>query len=106
MFQGERVADWIKPILQYAKAHGWQGTVTSGYRSYAQQKAIYDSGVRPAAVPGTSNHEGDAFPRGAVDVSDAQQLSQILMHSPYANLLIWAGGKDPVHFSHPHGGHY
>ena len=105
-FTGKPVADWIVPILQYAKAHGWQGVVNSGYRSFAQQKAIYDSGVRPAAVPGTSNHEGDQFPRGAVDVSNAQQLSSILSKSPYAKALVWAGGKDPVHFSHPHGGSY
>jgi len=105
-FQGKPVADWIAPILTYARQHGWQGTVSSGYRTYAQQKAIYDSGVRPAAVPGTSNHEMDAFPGGAVDVSNASQLSSILQKSPYAGVLVWAGAKDPVHFSHPVGGHY
>jgi hypothetical protein len=62
--------------------------------------------VRPAARPGTSNHEGTQFPRGAVDVSDAQTLSRILQGSKYAHLLVWAGGKDPVHFSHPHNGSY
>jgi len=105
-FQGKPVADWIASILKYAQQHGWQGTVSSGYRTYAQQKAIYDSGVRPAAVPGTSNHESDRFPGGAVDVTNAQQLSQILQRSPYAQTLIWAGPKDSVHFSHPVGGHY
>lgn len=105
-YDAHPVAKWIVPILQYAAAHGWTGTVSSGYRSYAQQKAIYDSGVRPAAVPGTSNHEGNAYPRGAVDVTDASQLSAILERSPYASVLVWAGGKDPVHFSHPHDGHY
>ena len=103
---GKLVAGWIEPILQWARGHGWAGSVTSGWRSYAEQKRIYDSGVRPAAVPGTSNHEGSAFPRGAVDVSDAEQLSSILLHSPYASTLIWAGSKDKVHFSHPHGGSY
>jgi hypothetical protein len=105
-FQGKPVADWIIPILQYARQHGWTGTVNSGYRSFAQQKAIYDSGVRPAAVPGTSNHESDQFPGGAVDVSNAQQLSAILQRSPYASALVWAGPRDSVHFSHPVGGHY
>jgi hypothetical protein len=57
---------------------------------------IYNSGVRPAARPGTSNHEGSQFPRGAVDVSDAQTLSRILQGSKYAHLLVWAGGKDPI----------
>ncbi len=103
---GKHVASWIAPILKYAKAHGWHGTVSSGYRSFAEQKRIYDSGVRPAAVPGQSNHEGTEFPRGAVDVTDAEQLSQVLRNSPYASALQWAGSKDPVHFSHPHGGSY
>lgn len=105
-FGDKKVAAWIDPILKYAQQHGWKGSVQSGYRSKAEQERIYDSGVRPAAVPGTSNHEGDEFPRGAVDVSEAQQLSEIIKRSPYAGTLVWAGSKDPVHFSHPHNGSY
>lgn len=105
-FDDKPVAAWIAPILAYAQAHGWKGSVESGYRSKAEQERIYNSGVRPAAVPGTSNHEGTEFPRGAVDVSEAQQLSSILQHSPYAKALVYAGSKDPVHFSHPHDGGY
>ena len=105
-YGGKPVAAWIAPILQYARAHGWTGGVSSGYRTLAQQTAIYNSGVRPAAVPGTSNHEMTAFPGGAVDVTNASQLSAILAHSPYAQMLVWAGSKDPVHFSHPHNGSY
>lgn len=110
-YDGHPVADWIIPILMYGKSHGWTGTVSSGWRSDAEQKAIYDSGVRPAAVPRSeggagSNHEGTVFPEGAVDVTNASQLSQILMASKYANILVWAGSKDPVHFSHPHNGSY
>lgn len=105
-FDGKTVAAWIKPALVYARAHGWKGTVNSGFRSFAEQTRIYNSGVRPAAKPGTSNHEGSDFPRGAVDVSEAAQLSAILANSPYASKLQWAGAKDPVHFSHPHNGSY
>lgn len=105
-FGDKKVAAWIDPILKYAQQHGWKGSVQSGYRSKAEQERIYDSGVRPAAVPGTSNHEGDEFPRGAVDVSEAQRLSEIIKHSPYAGTLVWAGSRDPVHFSHPHNGGY
>lgn len=100
-FGGTPVANWIAPILSYARSKGWKGAVTSGYRSKAEQTQIYDSGVRPAAKPGTSNHEFTVYPGGAVDVSDAPQLSQILQGSPYAKALVWAGSKDPVHFSHP-----
>jgi hypothetical protein len=105
-FEGTKVAAWIKPALEYARKHGWKGQVNSGWRSRAEQEHIYNSGVRPAAKPGTSNHEFTAFPGGAVDASDAEQLSHILRSSPYAKLLVWAGSKDPVHFSHPHNGSY
>lgn len=105
-FEGMKVASWIAPALAYARHHGWKGKVRSGFRTLAEQTTIYNSGVRPAAKPGTSNHEGADFPRGAVDVSDAAQLSDILRRSPYATKLQWAGPKDPVHFSHPHNGSY
>jgi hypothetical protein len=105
-FDGKPVAAWIAPALSYARNHGWNGTVTSGYRSFADQSAIYNSGVRPAAKPGTSNHESDVFPGGAVDVTDAQGLANALKGSPWSELLVWAGSKDPVHFSFPHNGSY
>lgn len=108
-FEGKRVAGWIKPILEYARSHGWQGRVSSGFRTYAEQATIYNSGVRPAARPGTSNHEGADFPRGAIDVEnadEARQLWNILRKSPYGKELVYAGAKDPVHFSHPHNGSY
>jgi hypothetical protein len=104
-FDGKRVAAWIVPELQYARAHGWKGHVTSGGRTRAEQAYLYSHPQGyPVARPGTSNHEGRNFPRGAVDVSNAAQLSRILRrrHSP----LKWAGSKDAVHFSHPHGGSY
>lgn len=106
MFEGKRVAAWIAPALKYARARGWKGVVASGFRTFAEQTRIYNSGVRPAARPGYSNHEGSDFPRGAVDVTDAATLSRILENSPYGAQLKWAGAKDPVHFSHPHNGSY
>jgi hypothetical protein len=105
-FEGTQVAGWIAPILKYARKQGWKGGINSGFRSYADQVRIYNSGVRPAARPGTSNHEGSDYPRGAVDVTNPEQLNRILKNSPYANTLVWAGSKDPVHFSHPHNGSY
>jgi 3D (Asp-Asp-Asp) domain-containing protein len=100
------IAKWIVPYLRWAAGHGWGGTVVSGWRSLAEQRRIWASGVRPAAKPGTSNHEGSVFPRGAVDVTQASKLSSVLKRRPGAHPLVWAGAKDPVHFSHPHGGSY
>lgn len=105
-FDGVLVASWIAPILSYGRAHGWKGTVSSGFRTYQKQVELWNSGVKPVAKPGTSNHEGAIYPRGAVDVTDAAGLSAALAGSKYEKVLIWAGSKDPVHFSHPHNGAY
>lgn len=118
------IARWIVPYLSWAAsasrgggggrgparrgagAGRWTGVVTSGYRSLAEQKRIWASGVRPAARPGSSNHEGASFPRGAVDVTKAPELAAVLASRPGKHLLKFAGAKDPVHFSYPHGGSY
>jgi hypothetical protein len=110
-FEGTPVAAWVGHVLAYARAHGWKGKLTEGYRTDKQQTGIYNSGVRPAAKPkslggGGSNHSIDTFPGGAADVSDAAGLNSVLARSPYRNTLLWAGGKDPPHFSHPHNGSY
>jgi hypothetical protein len=55
-FEGHTVAAWIAPALAYAREKGWKGQVNSGFRSLADQTRIYNSGVRPAAKPGPSNH--------------------------------------------------
>ena len=105
MIDGKPVANWIAKRLERARAAGWQGTVTSGYRSIAEQRRIYNSGVRPAAKPGQSNHNFTAYPGGAVDVTDAPQLAATLKKLGIKKLQ-WAAGRDPVHFSHPHNGSY
>jgi hypothetical protein len=57
-FQGLQVALWIIPQLQYAQAHGWTGSITSGYRGGA------DPGT---ATGGAGEHSGTQYPHGAVD---------------------------------------
>jgi hypothetical protein len=109
---GKPVAEWIAKILLDARKAGVAFTVSSGFRTDAEQTAIYNSGVRPAAVPKSlggpgSRHEGIVYPLGAVDVSPgAEALAGWLSHSRFAKTLIYAGSKDPVHFSHPTGGGY
>jgi phage-related minor tail protein/SLT domain-containing protein len=112
MMDGKPVADWIYAILERARQAGVGFTVSSGFRTDAEQTRIYDSGVRPAAVPKSeggpgSNHEGSRFPAGAVDISPgAGALAAWLRKVGLASRLVYAGAKDPVHFSHPHGGGY
>ncbi len=110
-FDGKPVAAWIKPALEYARKHGWKGTVNEGVRSVATQTRYYNemlAGKRngPVAKPGTSHHQHTDYPAGAVDASDAETLSAILQRSPWRKKLQWAGAKDPPHFSHPTGGSY
>lgn len=105
-FEGTPVAAWIYPFLVYAREKGWKGSVTSGYRSAAEQARICSETSGPCAPPGKSNHQGKRFPRGAIDVEGAEELWAILKAIPGGSLLKWAGAADDVHFSFPHGGSY
>lgn len=98
--QNKPIADWIAPILQWASENGWTGSVTSGYRSYAEQAAINAKGEFSAAA-GTSNHEGAVYPLGAVDVTNPQQLLQVLKGYTGPEKLVGGvlGAVDPEHFS-------
>jgi tape measure domain-containing protein len=102
---GKKVANWIIPILQWARTSGgWSGSVSSGFRSYAEQAALYanrGSNPYPVAPPGTSNHEGSKYPRGAVDVSDYSGLNAAVDNprGPAPGKLKWFGPGDAVHFS-------
>lgn len=101
-FDGKQVADWIIPELEWARAHGWGGTVTSGWRSPTE--VVH--GVFATAPQGQSEHQYDIYPGGAVDVSDYQQFAQIIRGYPGKDKLIQLG-IDPLHFSgtgHARGG--
>lgn len=105
-FDGVPVAGWIADILIAARNAGVNLRVSSGYRSYAEQQAIYDREAGngyPVAYPGTSHHQGINYPDGAVDVYVGQdELSTWLQnHSSVARGLTFAGAKDAVHFSVP-----
>ena len=109
-FDGHQVAAWIVPSLQWARAHGWTGAVVSGYRDCAHQTTV--AGIYAASKhltmaqcypngPCASNHVGYEYPRGAVDVSQYEQLNEVLKHNPTKPGLVWAGPVigDVVHFS-------
>ncbi len=101
-FDGEQVCTYIVPILKAARQLGWSGTVLSGYRSYADQVRIHNSGVY-SALPGQSNHEGCAGRtsgpgNGAVDVSDYPSFGAAMAQLGYP-LRNTLGSVDPGHFS-------
>jgi hypothetical protein len=99
----KQICKWIYFEL---KRVGWHGYIESGHRSESEQAATCATGVQPCATPGTSRHEGTSYPSCAIDVrqSEAAALSAKLKHAH--SPLVYAGGKDPVHFSHPYGGSY
>ena len=110
-FDNVQVAAWIVPSLQWARLNGWTGHVVSGYRDCAHQTtvaAVYaaSKGKTVAQVypsgPCASNHVGFEYPRGAVDVTEYQQLDAVLKKgNPHKPGLVWAGPVigDVVHFS-------
>lgn len=94
------IADWIIPVLTWASAHGWSGTVTSGYRTHYEQAQLNAAGAFSAPA-GSSNHETTVYPGGAVDVTESAQLIGVLRSYPGPEKLIGGvlGPVDPEHFS-------
>jgi len=109
-FDGVQVAAWMVASLRWARAHGWGGSVTSGFRTCEHQKAVAAAfaarqGKTVAQIypngPCASNHVGHAHPRGAVDVTSPEQLAKVLRDNPNHPTLVWGGPviDDRVHFS-------
>lgn len=104
-YGGVPVAPWIHARLLWARRKGWRGRVISGVRTRETQARLYREwqlGQRagPVAPPGQSNHEGTRWPRGAVDVSEPEELERILRSQPrHWRKLRWYGPADRWHFS-------
>lgn len=103
-FQGKPVAAWIARILKRAQGDGVPVQVSSGFRSYAEQERLWNElgrDPRRVARPGTSNHEGSDYPRGAVDLTSGswQPMVAWLARNPDVPLVHYAYPKDPYHFS-------
>lgn len=105
-FEGHVICRWIIFWIHHARKHGWNGTVTSGYRSPADQCRVCEQVCGNCngcpgrcAAPGSSHHQGTDYPDGAVDVTDYGNFAQIMHNigSPLHNSLPTS---DPVHFSY------
>lgn len=101
-FDGKPCAKWVAAELTWARKHGWTGSMSSGYRSFADQKRVcaeVPAGT-PCAKPGESNHQGKIFPKGAADCTQEAQLDQVLSKKP-GRRLHWTGKSigDNPHFS-------
>lgn len=104
-YDGRQVASWMVPYLVWARKHGWQGRLVSGWRdpNYSQ-RLCYAMCGRPSC-PGrcaglSSNHVGSSPPHGAVDVSSYGHFGQLMRQCPYSPRLVnRLGSRDPVHYS-------
>jgi hypothetical protein len=88
----------VTRALSYARGHGWGGSVISGFRTYAEQAALYANylaGGNIAARPGTSSHESGQ----AVDVSDASTFDVLMGRAPGGSQLFNLVPGDFNHFS-------
>lgn len=105
MLDGKPMALWIaREVLRIRKAGRWKGCVVSGWRSpaYCEQLCIAKCGS--PSCPGTcggksSNHTGQKYPAGAVDVDIAHRevfaAECERLNSSLKNLL----SNDRNHFS-------
>jgi len=104
-FDGRPVAAWLKPYLDWARQHGWRGTLNSGWRDPAYSERLCQAMCGAPSCPGrcagrSSNHAGSVKPAGAVDVSDYVKFGELMRQCPYSPRIFNAlGARDPVHFS-------
>jgi hypothetical protein len=90
----------VLKALAFARAHGWTGSVTSGFRSDAEQVRIWNAGIRPAAKPRALGGPGSNHSLGqAVDVSDIPGFARAMAMMPPNQRLYSRVPGDPVHFS-------
>lgn len=97
---------WAQQLYDLAMSAGVRPRITSGLRSYAEQKAAYEAYVSgrspyPAAKPGTSAHEyGYAFDLVVPNAVDQNDLGTAWKSWGGK----WGGDfsvKDPIHFEYP-----
>lgn len=101
-WEGTTVDAGFIPALKYAKKHGWDGTVVSGYRTpeYSESLcyAMCGSPACPGRCAGKSSRHSQKNGEGAIDVSDYYTFGRLMEEGdfPWHNSL---GAADPVHFS-------
>ena len=103
-FDGVECASWLIPYLTWAREHGWQGTLNSGWRSpeYSEQLCWKMCGAPscPGRCAGrASNHSGSVKPRGAIDVTDQTRFGQLMAQCPLSPPIFNDLPNDRVHFS-------
>ncbi len=103
-FDGKPVAAWMKPYLDWARAHGWQGTLNSGYRTPEYSEHLCHGICGAPSCPGkcagrSSHHSIRVKPGGAIDVSDYVRFGELMRQCPYSPRIFNNLPSDRVHYS-------
>lgn len=90
------LADIVRTVQKAARKQGFTVTITSGYRSKADQKALQElKNQYPVATPGKSQHQYGF----AVDlVAKPWDRQSVLVSWMKSAGVYWLGASDPVHF--------
>lgn len=102
-YNGKQVAAWMVPWLKKAEQAGWDGCLSSGYRTPEYSESLCQDMCGAPSCPGTcagrsSNHSGKVYPAGAIDVCNPesfQAAANKVKGFPLKNDLP----ADRVHFS-------
>jgi hypothetical protein len=103
-FEGKPVAAWLKPYLDWARKHGWQGDLKSGYRTPEESEQLCFGICGHPTCSGTcagrtSNHSGRVKPNGAIDVTDEVRFGELMKRCPFSPRIFNDLPSDRVHFS-------
>jgi hypothetical protein len=103
-FDDKPVAAWMVPYLDWARAHGWQGHLNSGYRTPEYSEHLCMGMCGAVRCPGkcagrTSNHSQRTSPRGALDVTDYVHFGELMKRCPHSPPIFNNLPADRLHFS-------
>ncbi|HMJ94794.1 MAG TPA: glycoside hydrolase domain-containing protein [Thermoleophilaceae bacterium] len=103
-FDGKPVAAWLKPYLEWARAHGWQGVLNSGYRTPEYSEHLCFGICGGPSCPGTcagrsSHHSIRVKPGGSIDVTDYVRFGELMRQCPYSPRIFNNLPNDRVHHS-------
>jgi len=103
-FDGKPVAAWLKPYLDWARAHGWQGQLNSGYRTPEYSEHLCYGMCGAPRCPGTcagrtSHHSIRVKPGGSIDVTDHIKFGELMRQCPYSPRIFNNLPDDRIHYS-------
>lgn len=98
-FDGRKVRAEIYPHLVWARANGWKGVVTSGYRDPVYSTRLCYAMCGRPFCPGRCAGTSSNHVRIAVDVTDYYTFAELMRRCPHKPRIFNDLPYDRVHFS-------